>query len=127
MLRSAEDIIPGLSERVVFQELGTPVTNVQYCESTRGSIYGTEKTLGQMGPLGFMPKTRINDLWLCGASTLSHGIAGATTSGLIAATQAMGVPMRELLQRQGPTLRTVPCDRPDEWPSNVGRRTPTDA
>ena len=38
-------VVPGLESHVAFAELGTPLSNVHYCASTRGNLYGTEKIL----------------------------------------------------------------------------------
>lgn len=126
MLRTADKVIPGLADKVVFQELGTPLSNVHYVASTHGGIYGTEKTLDQMGPFGFVPRTKIDGLWLCGASTLSHGIAGATMSGVQAAQMITGQRLSEMLGRQGPRIRTVPCDDPSAWPDDLKAKLPAD-
>ena len=50
MLGAVARVIPDIRDRLVFHELGTPLTNVHYCASTRGSMYGTEKSLAQLGP-----------------------------------------------------------------------------
>lgn len=81
-MNSIEKIIPGAKENIVQAELGTPKTNQFYINSTRGNVYGTEKTLNQIGPFSYKNKTEIENLFLCGASTLSHGVTGATYSGL---------------------------------------------
>ncbi|MGI9552697.1 MAG: phytoene desaturase family protein, partial [Aurantibacter sp.] len=45
MLNGLERVVPGVSKNIVQMELGTPITNEYYVNTTRGSIYGTEKTL----------------------------------------------------------------------------------
>lgn len=90
MLDAAEHIMPGLREHLVFRELGTPATNVHYCEAYRGSCYGTAKTPWQVGPFALGMTSPIEGLSLCGASTLSHGLAGASTSGLLVAGRLLG-------------------------------------
>lgn len=47
MIAEANRIIPGLADRVVFADLGTPLTNVFYCAATFGNLYGTEKSRWQ--------------------------------------------------------------------------------
>lgn len=85
MLTSLDKRIPGLKDAVVFKDLGTPLTNAHYINAHNGNIYGTDKTVWQMGPLGFGIKTEIENLYMCGASTTSHGVAGVTQTGLRAA------------------------------------------
>src|SRR5690606_38061522 len=96
--RGLEAAVPGVSRHVVFAEVGTPLTNVHYVMATHGSLYGTEKTLDQIGPWAWGPGTPIEGLWLCGASTLSHGVSGATLSGVAAARAALGCRTRDLLR-----------------------------
>jgi all-trans-retinol 13,14-reductase len=122
MLDGASRVVPGLRERVVFAELGTPLTNVNYCRATQGNLYGTEKSLFHVGPFGFQPKTGIRDLYLCGASTIGHGVAGATISGLVAAGLILGTTWRELLTDRGQNLECHRSDDPSNWPERMRSR-----
>jgi phytoene dehydrogenase-like protein len=109
MFANLERFVPGLRERVVFSELGTPLTAEYYAAATRGNFYGTAKTANQIGPWAYPIQTEIRGLLMCGASTLSHGIAGATLSGVHAAAKALGCWPSEVLHGQGQlTLR--PCE-----------------
>ncbi len=121
-LRTLEDVVPGITERVVFSDLGTPLTNVHYCEATGGSLYGTEKRLRQLGPFGYPIQTEIDGLLMCGASTIAHGVLGATLSGLFAAGAALKCHPYKLLDATGPALVTLPADRPETWPAEYRRK-----
>ena len=81
MVRGLEKHIPGLSKHIVYYSLGTPLTNEHYLNATRGNLYGIEKSPSQVGPWAFSPRTEFEGLYLCGASTLSHGVAGVTAIG----------------------------------------------
>lgn len=116
VLEQVQTVVPGLRERLVFQDVGTPLTNRHYVAATRGSLYGTEKTLGALGPLGFPVRAPVQGLFLCGASTTSHGVAGATMSGLAAARALLGVRTSELLTARDQELRTWPAEAPERWP-----------
>lgn len=108
MLENAGRIIPGLPERVVFAELGTPLTNKFYCAATQGNLYGTEKTLSQLGPFAYQVKSEIDGLYLCGASTLGHGVLGAAMSGIAVAKSILRVPAAEILApRAAPPAEAV--------------------
>jgi phytoene dehydrogenase-like protein len=96
-LNSVEKIIPNAKQNIVQAELGTPKTNQYYVNTTRGNVYGTEKTLRQVGPFAYKNKTEIENLILCGASTLSHGVTGATYSGLEAAAKILNCKSDDLL------------------------------
>ena len=122
MLLRLDEQVPGLSERVVFQEVGTPLTNVHYVGSTQGNIYGNEKTALQLGPLGWGVKTPFEGLSLCGASTLGHGVAGATFSGVLCAKTLLGCRRSEILSAKGQDLRVLPADHPETWPENMRPR-----
>lgn len=115
VLATAEKIIPGLRSHVRFIEVGTPLTNDFYCETHHGALYGTAKTPRQLGPFSFSQRGPVDGLHFCGASTVSHGIAGATMSGLMAAAPILGHSNFE--QCLGPTetpLRTVSAEEPLE-------------
>ncbi|WP_430908790.1 phytoene desaturase family protein [Maribacter sp. 2-571] len=90
MLCGLEKVLPGVREHIVQQELGTPVTNEYYVNTTRGNVYGTEKSLKHIGPFSYRSKSEIDDLYLCGASILSHGVAGASHSGVETAAIILG-------------------------------------
>ena len=98
MIKSLEKIIPGIREKIVHQKLGTPVTNDFFINSTNGCVYGTEKTLKQIGPFAFQTKSEIENLYLCGASILSHGVAGASYSGVQTAAVILNCKQQDLLK-----------------------------
>jgi all-trans-retinol 13,14-reductase len=116
MLRAIARLVPGIERHVVFSDLGTPLTNEHYVASTRGCLYGTEKGRFQVGPFSWPVKTSIGGLYLCGASTLSHGVFGAALSGLVAAARALRCRSRDLLDAGGPPPRMYPCEDPAAWP-----------
>lgn len=105
MLNFLDKRVPDISKSVAFKELGTPLTNAHYLNSYRGNIYGTDKIKSQLGPLGYTTKTEIKNLYLCGASTLSHGVAGATATGLQAAAKILNCKTKELLKQNGPEIK----------------------
>jgi phytoene dehydrogenase-like protein len=122
MVRAVGRVVPGLPERTTFRELGTPLTNVHYCAATDGNLYGTEKSRWQVGPWAWPVRTAIDGLLLCGASTVSHGVMGATFSGLVAAHSILGVRISEMLRQKGPPLVTLPAEHPQEWPERYRPR-----
>jgi all-trans-retinol 13,14-reductase len=122
MLDAVGRIIPGVRDHVTFAELGTPLTNQHYVMATGGSLYGTEKTLGNLGPFAFQTRSELEGLWLCGASTVSHGVMGATMSGLEAAKRILGCRVRDLLEGGGPELCVYPADHPSAWPAALRAR-----
>ncbi len=97
MLNGLEKVIPGISNHIVQLEMGTPITNEYYVNTTRGSIYGTEKSLWNIGPFAFKNKSEIKNLYLCGSSILSHGVAGASHSGVDTAAQILGCTPMDLI------------------------------
>jgi len=106
MVAVADKVVPGLADSVVFRELGTPLTNRHYCGGHQGNMYGTNHTRDQIGPFGFDWETPFDGLYLCGASTLSHGVSGATISGIQTAGQVMGCRADVLLTGKG-TVKTM--------------------
>jgi phytoene dehydrogenase-like protein len=122
MLEMAGHVVPGLEKHVAFAELGTPLTNVHYCASTRGNLYGTEKSLFQIGPFAQPLTTSIRGLFMCGASTLSHGVMGAHLSGLAVASRVMRSKMSDLLQSGGASITLLPSEQPELWPKDRLKR-----
>ncbi len=89
MIRGLEKAVPGIGNHIVHSDLGTPITNEYYINTTDGNVYGTEKSLKNIGPFAFKAKSEIENLYLCGASILSHGVAGASHSGVDTAAQIL--------------------------------------
>ncbi len=115
-MNNVEKEIPGAKKHIVQAELGTPKTNQHFVNTTNGNVYGTEKTLKQIGPFAFKNKSEIKNLYLCGASTLSHGVGGAGYSGVEAAALLLGTTSEELLKdRENQELRIFDAEDKSGW------------
>ncbi|MFN2126143.1 MAG: phytoene desaturase family protein [Candidatus Promineifilaceae bacterium] len=117
-----EKRVPGISGHIVYWNLGTPLTNEFYINATRGNLYGIDKTRSQVGPGAFRVDSPIDGLYMVGASTLSHGVAGVTSSGLDAARKILGCRTSDILKQKGPELRIYPADDPGSWPEDLQKR-----
>ncbi|MEO8355530.1 MAG: NAD(P)/FAD-dependent oxidoreductase [Chloroflexota bacterium] len=122
MVRGLEKHVPGLSKHILFYSLGTPLTNEHYLNATRGNLYGIEKSPSQVGPWAFSPRTEFEGLYLCGASTLSHGVAGVTQSGINAAKAVLNCRTSELLRQNGPSLTFLPSEDVSQWPEHLRKK-----
>ncbi len=122
MVRGLEKRIPGLSKHIVYYSLGTPLTNQHYLNATRGNLYGIAKSPSQVGPLGFSTRTEFEGLYLCGASTMSHGVAGVTQSGINAAKAVLNCHTSDLLTQQGAGLTFLPSEDVSAWPENLRKK-----
>lgn len=122
MLARLDEQVPGISSHVVFKDLGTPLTNQHYINATDGNLYGIDKTVWQVGPFAYNTKTQFDGLWMCGASTLSHGVAGATASGLAVARQILNCRIPDLLQQNGPELQVYPSEDISQWPEELQKK-----
>ena len=119
LITSLEKVLPGVGSKIVQKELGTPMTNMFYINSTDGNVYGTEKSFWQIGAFAFKSKSEIENLYLCGASILSNGVAGATYSGVQTAAQILECSQHDLL-KQDPSQNVRIYDSEDhsqypEW------------
>ena len=120
MLNNIEKVLPGAKQHVVQAELGTPKTNQFYINATKGNVYGTEKSFTQIGAFAFKSKSEIKNLFLCGASTLSHGVAGAAHSGVEAAAQILNVNSKTLrVVPDNQTLRIYDAEDSSTWPEFI--------
>jgi hypothetical protein len=59
---------------------------------------------------------------MCGANTLSHGVAGATASGLAVARQILGCRISEMLQQNGPEVQIYPSEDISQWPEALQKK-----
>jgi len=122
MVRGLEKHVPGLSRHIVFYSLGTPLTNEHYLNATRGNLYGIEKSPTQVGPMAFSPRTEFEGLYMCGASTLSHGVAGVTQSGIDAAKAALNCRTRDILTQHSASLTFLPSEDVSAWPEYLRKK-----
>jgi phytoene dehydrogenase-like protein len=122
MVRGLEKYVPGLSKHIVYYSLGTPLTNEHYLNATRGNLYGIEKSPSQVGPLGFTPRTEFEGLYLCGQSTLSHGVAGVTASGIEAAKAVLNCRSRDILTQKGSGPTFLPSEDVSAWPEHLRKK-----
>jgi len=117
MITGLEKILPGVKDHIVHQELGTPLTNMHYIDSTNGCVYGTEKNFWQIGAFAFKPESEIENLYLCGASILANGVAGATYSGVQTAAKILGCTQAELLiPEEEQQLRVYDAEDTSQYP-----------
>lgn len=125
LMAAAENVIPGITRATRFRSVSSPVTCEHFCASPQGALYGTAKTPWQVGPFSFSEQTSVPGLLCCGASVLSHGVAGATLSGLTAAARVVHLSSVEgLLGPPDGSLRIFPADHPEDWLPDTSRRPP---
>ncbi|MBK7558293.1 MAG: NAD(P)/FAD-dependent oxidoreductase [Chitinophagaceae bacterium] len=123
LLNTFKRILPAVHKHIVHLEMGTPITNEHYIKSTRGSVYGTEKGFWQTGPFSYTAKTEIENLFLCGSSIMSHGVAGASYSGVKTAAEILGCTEEDLLKKdEGQDIRIYDAEDSSQWPDWVHRR-----
>lgn len=119
-LVSLEKEFPRISQHVVDMDLGTPLTNEYYISSTNGNVYGTEKTLGQIGPFSYKTNTDFENLFMCGSSVVSHGVAGAAHSGVAAVAKILKCSTEELISpRENQQLTILEAEDDAHWPESL--------
>jgi phytoene dehydrogenase-like protein len=121
VLSRAEYLLPGLRDHLVFENVATPVTSAHFVRASQGHMYGLEKNPLQVGGGSFPVRPGVeglDGLWLCGAGTLTHGIHGATLSGLVAAAGILGVRVADLLTGDRP-IAVHPSDDLSAWPPEL--------
>jgi len=120
LLNSLEKVLPDIRNHLVHLELGTPLTNEHYINTTRGNVYGTEKDFWQTGPFSYPFKTEIENLFMCGASIISHGVAGASYSGVKAAAQILKCSEDDLLPTDDTQqLQIYDAENDKHWPDSI--------
>lgn len=104
LIRETERVLPGFSQHIVYKEVGTPLTLKRYTGASNGTSYGISLVPWQFLHNRPSAKTGIKGLFLCGASLRTgHGIFGAMTSGVEAASAILGARVkREVLGKHSP-------------------------
>ena len=123
LLNTMEKVIPGISDHVVQMELGTPMTNEHYINSTRGNVYGTEKGFWQTGPFSYGYQSEIKNLYMCGASIMSHGVAGASYSGVKTAAIILKCREEDLIKPdESQRIRIYDAEDDSQWPESIRKK-----
>ena len=95
LIDRAEDQLGEIRSHILWKEAATPMTQTRYTLSSGGSSYGIELATDQFGPLRPEYKTPIEGLYLGGASSRrGHGIVGAMSGGVEAASALAGRNLR---------------------------------
>jgi all-trans-retinol 13,14-reductase len=117
LVNSLEKVVPGIRNNIVQLELGTPMTNEHYIHSTKGNVYGTEKGFFQTGPFSYTAQTEIQNLYMCGASIMSHGVAGASYSGVKTAARILNCTEEDLIKPdESQCVRIYDAEDSTLWP-----------
>ena len=117
LVNTLKKIVPGIGNNIVQMQLGTPLTNEHYIKSTKGNVYGTEKGFYQTGPFSFTAKTEIENLYMCGASIMAHGVAGAAYSGIKTAALILNCKEYDLIkQDETQHVRIYDAEDNTHWP-----------
>jgi phytoene dehydrogenase-like protein len=125
LLAAAEEVVPGLARALCFRSVSTPLTIDHYCLAEAGNAYGTAKIPWQLGPFSFGATTSVPGLYLCGSSTLSHGVAGTAVSGLMAAQKVLHARrLEDLLGPADGSIRVYPAEAPETWLRGAPSRPP---
>ena len=61
-------------------------------------------------------------LYLCGASTLSHSVAGVTQSGIDAAKAALNCHTADLMTQSGGGMTFLPSEDLSAWPADLRKK-----
>ena len=122
-LNTLKRILPAVHKNIIQMQLGTPMTNEYYINSTKGNVYGTEKGFWQTGPFSFTSKSEIENLFMCGSSIMSHGVAGASYSGVKTAAAILGCTEEDLLQKdESQEVRVYDAEDSSQWPEWIHQR-----
>ncbi|MHB8278897.1 MAG: phytoene desaturase family protein [Candidatus Humimicrobiaceae bacterium] len=89
LIKTAERVIPKLSEHIILSEAATPLTLERYTQNSKGAAYGWASIPDQSGTSRLQPETPIKNLYLAGHWTTSGGgtitvaISGKNTAEMI--------------------------------------------
>ncbi|MEO6669681.1 MAG: NAD(P)/FAD-dependent oxidoreductase [Ferruginibacter sp.] len=117
LLNNLEKALPNVRNHIVQMDVSTPITNEFYVRSTRGNVYGTEKSIFQVGPWTYSNKSEIENLYLCGASILAHGVGGCLNSGIQTAAKILKLHVDDMVKPEaGQNVRIYDAEDSSQWP-----------
>ncbi len=77
-----EKYIPDLRKHIVVKQIGSPLTNEDFCMAPEGNAYGSTMTPEYMGLNRLKADTPWPNFWWCNASSGYAGIAGTLHTGI---------------------------------------------
>ncbi|XP_036938014.1 inactive all-trans-retinol 13,14-reductase [Acanthopagrus latus] len=85
-------LFPKIKDKLVFQDVATPLTNMHYLGAQRGAMYSAEHNLDRFQAEAVARNrcnTPIKNLYISGQDVFSCGIAGALHGGLLCASTVL--------------------------------------
>uniref|UniRef100_A0A8C7ZEV4 Retinol saturase (all-trans-retinol 13,14-reductase) like n=2 Tax=Oryzias sinensis TaxID=183150 RepID=A0A8C7ZEV4_9TELE len=85
-------LFPQIKDKLVFQDVATPLTNMHYLGSQRGAMYSAEHNLERFYAEAVVKNrcnTPVKNLYISGQDVFSCGIAGALHGGLLCASTVL--------------------------------------
>jgi len=85
-------IFPKIKDKLVYQEVATPLTNMHYLGAQRGAMYSAEHNLDRFDAEAVARNrcdTPVKNLFISGQDVFSCGIAGALHGGLLCASTVL--------------------------------------
>ncbi|KAF6730019.1 All-trans-retinol 13,14-reductase [Oryzias melastigma] len=85
-------LFPKIKDKLVFQDVATPLTNTHYLGSQRGAMYSAEHNLERFHAEAVVKNrcsTPVKNLYISGQDVFSCGIAGALHGGLLCASTVL--------------------------------------
>lgn len=113
LLEMADARIPGLRERILFVEAGSPQTMHRYTRNHEGAAYGWEPSPQQVGPFCVQNRSPLQGLYFAGHwSVPGGGVYAVAVSGMNVAQQVLGLTGQDelwswLAQTPGCVIDTV--------------------
>ncbi|KAF3704192.1 putative all-trans-retinol 13,14-reductase [Channa argus] len=86
-------LFPKIRDKLVFQDVATPLTNMHYLGAQRGAMYAAEQNLDRFHAEAVARttcNTPVKNLYISGQDVFSCGIAGALHGGLLCASTVLG-------------------------------------
>jgi all-trans-retinol 13,14-reductase len=118
LLNNLAKVLPDIRNHIVQMDVSTPITNEFYIRATKGNVYGTEKNLYQVGPFTYSNKAEIDNLYLCGASILAHGVGGAINSGIQTAAVMLNRKLDDMTKPEpNQEVRIYEAEDASQWPA----------
>ncbi|MCT7360588.1 phytoene desaturase family protein [Thalassolituus pacificus] len=112
LLEKLYERLPQLREKLVFQELSTPLSSDWFQKSSAGEIYGLDHFVDRFKKPFLHPVTPVKNLYMTGADVMTAGVGGALMAGMMTACAMQGRKagdVLKLLKEWQPPTTEAPC------------------
>lgn len=100
LLKTLFKHFPQLEDKIIHQELSTPLSTKHFTDYQKGEIYGLDHSPERFRQKFLQPRTPVKNLFLTGQDVVTAGVGGALFAGLLTASAITGKNLMKVILKR---------------------------